>query len=91
MEFLNVQATIGKSGLSYSDLDFNSFDLSKDWGQTTIDPIGLDDFRKRLEADDNYTLKYLVSKLGFNPQDGPQLKQGLQILTLTQNLGAIST
>jgi hypothetical protein len=81
MEFLNVQATIGKSGLSYSDLDFNSFDLAKDWGQTTIDPIGLDDFRKRLEADDNYTLKYLVSKLGFNPQDGPQLKQGLQILT----------
>ena len=38
MEFLNVQATIGKSGLSYSDLDFNSFDLAKDWGQTTIDP-----------------------------------------------------
>lgn len=81
MEFLNVQATIGKSGLSYSDLEFNSFDLAKDWSQTTIDPIGLDDFRKRLEADNNYTLNYLVSKLGFNPRDGPQFRQGLQILT----------
>jgi hypothetical protein len=81
MEFLNVQATIGKSGLSYSDLEFNSFDLAKDWSQTTIDPIGLDDFRKRLEADNNYTLNYLVSKLGFNPRDGPQFWQGLQILT----------
>ena len=70
MEFLNIQSTIGKSGLSYADLDFNSFDLEKDWGQATIDPIGLADFRKRLEVDEAYTLNYLVSKLGFNPNVG---------------------
>jgi hypothetical protein len=81
MEFLNIQSTIGKSGLSYSDLDFNSFDLAKDWGQATIDSTGLADFRKRLEIDETYTLNYLVSKLGFNPSDGLQLNQGLKILT----------
>ena len=38
IEFLKVQATIGKSGLNYFDFDFNSFDLAKDWVQTTINP-----------------------------------------------------
>ena len=80
MEFLNIQSTIGKTGLSYSDLDFNSFDLTS-WGQKTIDPVGLADFRKRLELDETYTLNYLVSKLGFNPSDGAQFNQGLAILT----------
>ena len=36
MEFLNLDDTIGKSGLTYADLQFNSFDLAKDWGQQNI-------------------------------------------------------
>ena len=59
----------------------NSFDLSKDWGQTNIDATGLADFRKRLEADEVYTLNYLIAKLGFNYKDTTNFNYGLNILT----------
>jgi hypothetical protein len=69
MEFLDLDYTIGKRGLTYADLRFNSFDLAKHWGKQNIDAKSLADFRKRIEPDEQYTLDYLVAKLGFNPTD----------------------
>lgn len=69
MEYLNLQATIGKTSVSYSDLDFFSVDMAADYEVTDLDATSLADFRKRLEADETYTLNYLVAKLGFDPTD----------------------
>lgn len=69
IEYLNLQATIGKSSVSYSDLEFLTFDLASDYNVTSLDATSLATFRKALEADETYTLNYLVKKLGFNPND----------------------
>ena len=69
IEYLNLQATIGKSSVSYSDLEFLTFDLASDYTVTSLDATSLATFRKALEADETYTLNYLVKKLGFDPND----------------------
>jgi hypothetical protein len=69
MEFLNLQATIGKSSVSYSDLEFLSVDMASDFNVDALDAASLATFRKVIEADEAYALDYLVTKLGFNPND----------------------
>jgi hypothetical protein len=81
MEFLNLETTIGKSAVAYSDLEFLSVDMAKDFNVDSLDPSSLATFRKILEADEAYTLNYLVTKLGFNPNDSSQFSQGVAILT----------
>jgi hypothetical protein len=81
MEFLNLQATIGKSSVSYSDLEFHSVNMAKDYNVTDLDATSLATFRKTLESDETYTLNYLISKLGFDPTDAAQFNQGVAVLT----------
>lgn len=69
IEFLNIQATIGKASVNYSDLEFLSVDFATDFNIDTLDATSLSTFRKTLEADESYTLDYLITKLGFNPKD----------------------
>ena len=81
MEFLNLQATIGKSSVSYSDLDFYSVNMAEDYNVTDLDSTTLAKFGKTLEADETYALNYLVSKLGFDPTEKTQFNQGVAVLT----------
>jgi len=67
--------------VSYSDIDFYSVDMAADYDVTDLDATSLADFRKRLEADETYTLNYLVAKLGFDPTDSAQFDQGVAVLT----------
>lgn len=69
MEFLNLQATLGQDSVAYAEIDWWSVDFSKMWDVTDIDATSLATFRKRLEDDEDYTLNYLVSKLGFDYTD----------------------
>jgi hypothetical protein len=81
MEFLNLQPTLGVKNISYEMLKFFSVDFNKDFGLNNLDPISLATFRKALEAGgDTPTLNYLVSKLGFDPNDSTQLTAGINIL-----------
>ena len=72
IEFLDLNDTYGKSSVSYSDAKFFSVDWATSYGVTSLDAESLATFRKVLEADETYTLNYLVSKLGFNPNDKTQ-------------------
>jgi hypothetical protein len=55
--------------VSYTDAKWFSVDFAKSYAVTTITPDSLAAFRKILEADESYTLNYLVSKLGFDPSN----------------------
>merc|ERR1712179_402482 len=58
-----------------------SFDLAKDFGFSDLSGKGLADLRKYLEDSNNFdqALNYLVSKIGFNPQDQDQFDTGIAI------------
>jgi hypothetical protein len=81
LEFININNTLGKSSVTYADLDFYSVDFSKDWGVKTLDATSLADFRKVLEPNEALTLNYLVSKLGFDYTDSVQMALGISVLT----------
>ncbi len=81
LEFININNTLGKSSVSYADLDFYSVDFKNDWGVSKLDPTSLADWRKVLEADETLTLNYLVSKLGFDYTDPTQMALGVAVLT----------
>jgi hypothetical protein len=72
IEFLNLQDTIGKSSVTYSDLEFLSLNMATDYNVSNLDAASLATFRKALEADEAYALNYLVNKLGFDPKDSSQ-------------------
>jgi len=67
LEFLNLNDTYGKTKVDYSDAKWFSVDFAKRFSVTSLDPTSLATFRKVLEADESYTLDYLVAKLGFDP------------------------
>jgi len=69
MEFLDLNPTYGKDFVEYDDLTWWHVDFASMWNVTDIDPTSLASFRKRLEADDDLTLNYLIAKLGFDFND----------------------
>lgn len=81
MEFLNLNATIGKSSVSYEDAEFLSVNFATDFGLVDLDATSLSTFRKVLEADETFTLNYLVAKLGFDSTDSAQFDQAVKLLT----------
>lgn len=81
MEFLDIDATFGKTEVPYSDAKFWTVDMASDYGVTSLTADGLHDFFTVLkDQDESKTLDYLVSKLGFNPSDETQKEQGMAIL-----------
>ena len=74
MEFLNLNATIGNESFTPADADWWSVDFASAFNLTMLDPSSLATFRKFLEAPENeeFTVNYLVSKLGFDPSDPTQ-------------------
>lgn len=66
MEFLGLEATFGFDSVAYDDIEWWHVNWSTMWGISDITPTEISEFRKRLEADQDYALNYLVSKLGFN-------------------------
>ena len=58
-EFLDLNPTFGSSTVP-SNLTFYSLDFASLYDVKTIDPAALAEFRKRLEADNNLTLDFLV-------------------------------
>ena len=74
MEFLNLGATIGNESFTPADADWWSVDFASAFNLTMLDPSSLATFRKFLEAPENeeFTVNYLVSKLGFDPSDPTQ-------------------
>lgn len=66
---MNLNDTYGKTKINYTDAKWFSVDYAKRYSVTTITPDSLASFRKILEADESYTLDYLVAKLGFDPTD----------------------
>lgn len=65
-EFLDLQKTYGSTTIP-TDLTFYPLDFDAMYDVSEITPLALADWRKRLEADNNMTLDYLVRKVGFNP------------------------
>ena len=85
MEFLNLEPTLGmKSMPAYEQLEFFSVDFNdySSEGLTDLSAHAMNEFRKYLELSDNkeYTLNYLVKKLGFDPKDPDQYQSGLNVL-----------
>jgi hypothetical protein len=50
-----------------------------DFGLTQLTPSALKDFKNRLEADDDLAYRYLVAKIGFNPDDATEFEQAMDI------------
>jgi hypothetical protein len=65
-EFLDLGLTYGSKTIP-KDLTFYTLDFDAMYGVSEISPVSLADWRKRLEADNDMTLDYLVRKVGFNP------------------------
>ena len=78
-EFINMMSFKGQSQLEYADLTFKSLDLSAEYGLKDLTSEGIRDFRKFLADPENYdvAMNYLVSKLGFNPDDPDETNQAL--------------
>ena len=83
MEFIDIQGVESKASLSYSDLNFRSFDLAKDFGFSDISGNGLAELRKYLEDPANYdqAIRYLVTKVGFNPDIPAEFDRAIGIYT----------
>ena len=81
MEFININDTLGKASVAYSDLKFYSVDMKTMWNVSALDATSLATFRKFIEPDEAYTLNYLVSKLGFDYNDPVQKTLGINALT----------
>lgn len=79
MEFMDLNSTYGQDQVSYSDVNWLSFDLEKDFGVTGLDPDSLSDFRNALENDYDKTIDYLVAKIGFDPTNQNEVDQALDI------------
>ena len=74
LEFVNIGPTLGNKDFKYADAEWWSVDYTQDFNLSQVDPTSLATFRKYLEdpANQDYALNYLVSKLGFNPNDMTQ-------------------
>jgi hypothetical protein len=79
MEFLNLEPTLGKTSVSYDELEWRSVDLGSLYGLNSISPSALSDFRHTLEDNDDMTLDYLTRKLGFNPYIEDEFDQAMEI------------
>lgn len=79
MEFLDLDSTIGLEQPSYKDLNFFSLALS-DYNLTTFDAQSLSVLKDKIQSDQNLGVKYAVAKLGFDPEDDSQFKQGIALL-----------
>ena len=64
-------------------MTFKSVDLSAEYGLKDLTPEGIREFRKFLADPQNYdvAMNYLVSKLGFNPDDPNETDQALDWYT----------
>ena len=73
----------GQSQLEYADLTFKSVDLFADYGLKDLTPEAIKEFKKFLADPQNLdtALNYLVSKLGFNPDEFEELIQALDWYT----------
>ena len=65
--------------MEFADLTFKSLDLSAKYGLKDLTAEGIREFRKFLEKPENYevAMDYLISKLGFNPDDSDEIDQAL--------------
>jgi hypothetical protein len=82
MEFLDLDYTIGKQSVPYSEAKFWTVDYAKDYGVTDLTPDSLANFYDVLSSqDEGITLNYLISKLGLNPEDSQQRQQGIDLLS----------
>lgn len=84
-EFLDLNPTFGSSTVP-SNLTFYSLDFASLYDVKTIDPAALAEFRKRLEADNNLTLDFLVRQVGFNPKDSKENAQAMSIYKSDEKL-----
>lgn len=81
MEFLDLDATFGKTSVPYSEAKFWTVDYAKDYGVTYMTSDSLADFYDKLASqDEGITLNYLISKLGFDYNDSQQRQQGIALL-----------
>jgi len=73
LEFLDLDSTnavVGTDRPTYEDAVWWSIDYAKQYGVTKLTPDALHDFYTTLkDQDEDKTVDYLVSKLGFNPAD----------------------
>lgn len=65
MEFIDLLPQLGKKSIAYSDLQFNSLAMTE-YGVNNLTANDLNDFRRRLEADNKMALEYMNRKLGYN-------------------------
>lgn len=77
-EFIDLVPQLGKSSVSYSDLEFLSLDMSE-YGLTSLTASALSDFRNALENDKDMTLEYLTRKMGFNAKSSAETEMAYAI------------
>ena len=77
--FLPLELTYGWSSVpAVSAVPFREVNLAS-FGLFTLTANALHDFKKKLDDDDQLTLKYLVAKVGFDPSDSKEYNQGISI------------
>lgn len=65
--FLNLQTTYNLK--QNTALPFHVVDIEKEFGLKDLTAPSLSAFKNKLEADDKLTYRYMVAKIGFNPDN----------------------
>ena len=80
LHYLPLEQTYGWKSVpaDVTTIPFRRFQFS-DYGLTDFSADSLSAFQNALKADDNLTYKYLVGKVGFNPDDSKEFEQGMSL------------
>ena len=79
-EFLDLDATFGKTSVPYSEAKFWSVDYAQQYGLQMLDGASVHNFYTTLKnQSEDDTLNYLIAKIGFDPADPTQRDQALAI------------
>lgn len=79
-QFLNLYSTFDNPMPAYEDLEFRSLNLV-DYGVDAFDASSLATFRNELELDQEFALRYIVEKLGFDYDDDTERNTAFSLMS----------
>ena len=81
LHFLRLELTYGWEVLpkDIASYPFRSVSLSNQFGLYQLTGASLKQFKSVLESKQSFTEKFLISKIGFDPNDNSEFKRGMDI------------
>ena len=78
--FLNLEPTLGKSkSTPFNELEFRSVDFAKEFGIVDLDVKGIDNLRKRIQADEKLREDYMIKIIGYDPKIPGERKKAMSV------------